>query len=178
MFVRLNETEKIISILKDKSQHAHKHYHEKIEKISTLYCYGYTETWGNNHTKAIKKAYQKRGDSTIFFIEWSKYNNGNFLHEAVHNARIVAKLVGDTLWNLHTKNIIDLKNFDFIGHSLGAHLVAFVARHIKNASKDQLLIRKIIASDPAGPTFFESMVIERNQQPLNKNDGEFNEVEC
>jgi Lipase len=136
-----------------------------------LYCYGFTSDFFDKSSQATIHAYQQRGNFTMFFIEWSKYNSGNFLLNAVHNANVVARLVSKALWDLHVKEIIDLSSFDFIGNSLGGHLVAFISRQIKFFSENSLIIKKIVATDPAGPTFYESIALRILQKPLNADDG-------
>lgn len=54
---------------------------------------------------------------------------------------------------------IPLGNITFIGHSLGAHVCGFAAKHIENLMGDKVGV--IVAADPAAPCFKDNKCEER-----------------
>lgn len=75
-----------------------------------------------------------------------------------------------------SQGAIDLNLFEFVGYSLGAHMIAFVSRQILSNSNNTLLIPKITGLDPAGIAYFDSLAMMILNSPLNSNDGEIHKL--
>lgn len=136
-----------------------------------MISYGFTESFDSSSVQDTIAAFKDRGDFIIFLLDWSEYNNGNYLLDASENAHRIGPIFGNVLWDLHLHGSIDLNDFEFIGNSLGAHMVAFVARQIFKSSGNTFLIPKITGLDPAGIAYFDSLALKILQSPLNANDG-------
>lgn len=104
-------------------------------------------------------AYVRRGylgkletQYNIILLDWSAYNK-NYL-QSLALMPVIATVVSNKLSKLAgsvDKSLwLDMPNWHFIGHSLGAHLAGMIARGLKD-SAGGALIRKLTALDPASP---------------------------
>lgn len=134
-----------------------------------LYGYGYTESFNSLSTQTVAESYIARNDHNILIIEWSNYSNGSYVFDAIPNSKIVGEILGKTLLRMKSEGF-NIDTFHLVGHSLGSHLVAFVARSFYTNSNKTLKLKKVTGFDPAGPLFywFGNVFIK----PINMNDGE------
>lgn len=133
-----------------------------------MYGYGYTELYTSLSTQTVVESYIERDDHNILVLEWSKYNTGNYVFEAIPNSYKIGEIFGKTL--LRMKNFgFDVDNFHLVGHSLGSHLVGFVGRSIYKNSNNTLKLKRITGLDPAGPFFYWFGALY--YQPISKSDG-------
>lgn len=58
-------------------------------KETTLYIHGYIETPEVESIHVIVDAYQKNGDQNIIILDWGDLADGNYLLDAVQNAKQV-----------------------------------------------------------------------------------------
>lgn len=83
-------------------------------------------------------------------MDWSEYNT-NYL-VSLSSMPVIANVIGDQLYELSQNpyNSLNLTNWHFIGHSLGAHIVGMIARRIK-ARAGEIIIPRVTGLDSAGP---------------------------
>lgn len=103
----MNDTEKLLN-----------HQKYNLELPTEIYAFGYTENLMSPGTQAIIESYQERGSHNILIIDWSSYNNGNYILEAIPNMKKIADIIGSTLLIMQNTGF-NLDNFHLIGHSLG-----------------------------------------------------------
>lgn len=56
---------------------------------TALYIHGYVESTAVESIHVIVDAYQKRGDHNLIVLEWGDLANGNYIFDAVINAKQV-----------------------------------------------------------------------------------------
>lgn len=136
-----------------------------------LYGYGYTERYNSSSVQKIVEAYIERADHNILVIDY--YSGGNYFFEAIPNTHKVGDLLGRKLLEMKRSGF-NIEGFHLIGHSLGAHLVAFIGRSVNAHSNKTEEVRRITALDPAGPFFYG--VGQRLNRPMKKEDGRFVDI--
>lgn len=62
-----------------------------LRKKTVLYLHGYIESMANESIHVVVDAYIKRGDHNILILDWSALAEGNYLFDAVPNAKAVKK---------------------------------------------------------------------------------------
>ncbi|KAL7012066.1 hypothetical protein ACKWTF_014611 [Chironomus riparius] len=142
-------------------------------RLQTLiYAFGFTESMASVTTQAIIDAYFKRGGFNILIIDWSAYSGTvpNDYNVAVGNMKAVGGLIGGRLSSIFTRAM--LRRMHLVGHSLGAHLCAYVNRGIPNNLFTER-IHKIIGLDPAGPLMYD---VALGNKPLSSSDAEVVQV--
>lgn len=118
-----------------------------------IYTYGYTETISSESSQAIVKSYIERNDHNILVIEWSKYNIGNYIFEAIPQMKVVSEAIGRALLEMKSLRF-NFKKFHLIGHSLGGQMIGYIARSLSSLSKNTTKLQRITSLDPAGPFFY------------------------
>lgn len=88
--------------------------------------------------------------ANIVFIDWSAYNTDYF--KSLANVPAIANVIGDKLYAMSQDphNRLNLDNWHFVGHSLGAHMVGMIASRIKLRA-GRVAVPKVTGLDPAGP---------------------------
>lgn len=88
--------------------------------------------------------------TNIILVDWSEYNTDYI--KSLASLPAIANAIGDKLYAMsqNTTNPLNLSTWHFIGHSLGAHLVAQIARRIKERA-GKTAIPRVTGLDPAGP---------------------------
>ncbi|KAK9507689.1 hypothetical protein O3M35_007490 [Rhynocoris fuscipes] len=114
-------------------------------KITMFVVHGFASDGNDYWLKELKDAYLQRVDANVFIVDWAEGAKLLSYFQVASNTRIVgAELVrfGKHLirLGLHPKNI------HLIGHSLGAHIMSYMAKGIHSPSK-------YLALDPAQPGF-------------------------
>jgi pimeloyl-ACP methyl ester carboxylesterase len=148
----------------------HPNFNQNFKTV--LYGYGYTQYFEEATVQTIMKAYHKRGGYNFLVIDWSSYNSGDYF-QTRDNLTDIGKLFGRKFYEMELESNYTLKvnKFHFVGHSMGAHLVAKIARSFFKASNlANLKIEHITALDPAGIGFYDP-INSIFQAPLQKNDG-------
>uniref|UniRef100_A0A6G1SKN8 Pancreatic lipase-related protein 2 n=2 Tax=Aceria tosichella TaxID=561515 RepID=A0A6G1SKN8_9ACAR len=112
------------------------------------------------------------GGVNVITVDWSASNHG-FYSQAVSHTTMVARQVTIFLYYLYRVKGADifrdkemLDNLHLVGHSLGAHIAAFVGQDLGG------LVGRITGLDPAGPSFDQVP----NQQRLDRTDAKLVEV--
>ncbi|KAL7012065.1 hypothetical protein ACKWTF_014610 [Chironomus riparius] len=133
---------------------------------TVIYAFGFTKNIDDSLSQTILDAYVKRGGHNIIVIDWSAYNGVTVADypAAIENMKVIGELVGARI-AMTFRNFATLR-FHLVGHSLGAHLVAYINRGIPKSFLTPQ-IPKIIGLDPAGPYMYNSSY---NHHPLNASD--------
>jgi len=117
----------------------------------------------------FKDNYFAVGDFNIFSIDWGDLESwSNYPHAAAitkpvgeHSAQLV-KLLGE--------HVGVFENIHLVGHSLGAHVVGFIAKEVKKMGLGK--ISRMTGLDPAFP-FFE---LQGPEGRIDKSDAEFVQI--
>lgn len=144
-------------------------YSPKLPTI--LYSFGWTETLNSQTIQEIMKAYQTRGGFNFIVTDWSAYDRQDYMTIVQGQLQKMGKAYGRKLYEMQSKGSIHLKSWHFVGHSLGAHMVGYIARSIKQFSLNLIKIKRITGLDPAGPDMYNETEFQMNK-PLWKSDGE------
>jgi hypothetical protein len=119
--------------------------------------------------KQITDAFRTYGHENLILVDWSAYNIGNYIG-AINNSVQIGNLIGIKLYNVFGK---DLRYFELIGHSLGAHLSGNINRGIASVSNNKARIPIITGLDPAGPGFYNASNNNSPvRNPLNASDAD------
>jgi len=116
---------------------------------TTILCHGFLssayEPWMGNLSLALLERY----DQNVIIIDWSKGADGNYFDylQAVGNTRVVSAVVTRLIVYLMEKNLASPERIHLIGHSLGAHIMAYVGKSFLGK------IWWLTGLDPAGPLF-------------------------
>ncbi|VVC88677.1 unnamed protein product [Leptidea sinapis] len=95
-------------------------------------------------------------------VDWSKGGNTWKYWRAVANTRRVGSDTTGFMRQLISATGANIKDFHFVGHSLGAHIAAYVSYHLGR-------VARVTGLDPAQPCFNNSTSVER----LDKTDADF-----
>lgn len=136
-----------------------------------LFSYGFKDDFDD--TRLMMEAFQKRGGFNFLVVDWSDYNARSYLPVA-NDVKTIAELYGDALFGLPLAKATNFSSWSFVGHSLGAHMVGFIARRIHKLSNQAILIRRLTGLDPAGPAFYDMFFFTIVGVHLQKSDGELN----
>lgn len=166
-FTELGNIRKVQDILNNR------HHYVNLGANWIFLIYGFHEHLYSESVQTLLKAYKKRGQFIVFVLEWSIYNQEANQFLAISKARQIAPQISLFLNNeLHNQNVINLRLFEFVGISIGAHLVAFISRDIYEKSGHVLKIPQITGLDPAGRIYFDSDSLRVLDDHMNANDGE------
>ncbi|XP_034945186.1 pancreatic triacylglycerol lipase-like [Chelonus insularis] len=136
------------------------------QKPTYFITHGYTSEsdnpWFNNLTEAI--LFKK--DSNVFAVDWALGSSALYC-TAASNTRIVAAEIQRVIHYLKANASLDLSKVHLFGHSLGAHIMAYVGKNFTNPP-----IHRITALDPAQPGFQGKNALVR----LNNSDASFIDV--
>ncbi|KAK9507688.1 hypothetical protein O3M35_007489 [Rhynocoris fuscipes] len=110
--------------------------------------HGFAADGNDEWLKELKDTYLEKVDANVFIVDWGEGAKLLNYLQVASNTRIVgAELVR------FGKHLIGLglhpEKIHLIGHSLGAHIMSYMAKGIQSPSK----IRRITALDPAQPGF-------------------------
>ncbi|KAK9507690.1 hypothetical protein O3M35_007491 [Rhynocoris fuscipes] len=116
----------------------------------------------------MKDAILNNVDANVFVVDWEKGSSVCNYLQAASNTRIVgAELV--RLAKHLLKDGLTTSRMHLIGHSLGAHIMGYLGKGVKDKSR---IVRRITALDPAQPGFEGSSEEVR----LNKEDAQYVDV--
>lgn len=89
----------------------------------------------------IVDAYLKRGNENIILLDWGTLADGNYLLDAVQNAKQLGVKMADVLIEMFTDGL-NVQQFHLVGHSLGGQLSGIIGRNvIKKTNKSIILPR-------------------------------------
>ncbi|XP_060810317.1 pancreatic triacylglycerol lipase [Amyelois transitella] len=118
-------------------------------------------SWVTDMTRALLDW----ADVNVIAVDWSGGGDTWKYWRAVANTRRVGSDVTRFMRQLMAASGAKIKDFHFIGHSLGAHISSYVSYHIGGVSR-------ITGLDPAQPCFLTTDHTER----LDKTDADFVDV--
>ncbi|XP_012058882.1 PREDICTED: phospholipase A1-like [Atta cephalotes] len=118
--------------------------------------HGFTSYANSSHTRDL--AMQLKRKHIVFALDWSqgackdgipilKYTA---YPSAVINTREIGHLLANYTLTLIKQCKVPIEKITYIGHSLGAHVSGFAAKHMQSVN---FTIRNIIGADPAWPLF-------------------------
>ncbi|XP_076646271.1 phospholipase A1 isoform X2 [Halictus rubicundus] len=117
------------------------------DRDSILYIHGFLEDSKSKNAQVVPKAYLDRGDVNVVVVDWGELAlNINYFYVASQVA-MLGKAIAESLLKLA---VIDLSRLHVIGHSLGAHVAAYVARSLN------FTLNRLTGLDPALPLFYPS----------------------
>ncbi|XP_055376343.1 lipase member I [Condylostylus longicornis] len=129
--------------------------HEKFDKNkkTVLYLHGYLENREVESVQVIADAYLCRSDINIIIVDWGELADGNYLYDAVPNAKQLGPQLSKVLLEMF-ENGLNIEKFHIVGHSLGGQVAGMIGREIIDRTKGRLIIPRITALDPAFPPFY------------------------
>lgn len=119
--------------------------HEKFQasKKTVLYIHGYLENSEVESIHVIVDAYLSRDDYNIVILDWGELADGNYMLDAVVNAKQLGPVIAKVLIGLFD-NGLDINTFHLIGHSLGGQVSGIIGREIyKRSGKTKKLKRYV-----------------------------------
>lgn len=123
--------------------------HQSFSSLFLL-THGYLEStqleWVHEMVGALLSS---GGDVGVITVDWSKAAPPTYA-QAVANIRLVGVMVGRVVSRLVDTGVSE-KDIHLIGHSLGAHLMAYAAAHFTDTTG--LRVGRLTGLDPAGPYF-------------------------
>jgi hypothetical protein len=155
----------------------HKLYNRLLHTV--VYSFGYTETVDGPLVQILIGAFVKNKRYNILIVDFGAYSSSrsgppsipDYL-AVIESIKKIGPLVGESLWNAFGSKLTS--SFYLIGHSLGAHLSAYINRGIKaaTANTQHRRITTIIGLDPAAPIFFPFGNSTTTNQPLKATDAD------
>ncbi|XP_050441631.1 pancreatic lipase-related protein 2-like isoform X2 [Adelges cooleyi] len=106
----------------------------------------------------------KNSDSNVIFVQWK--SSQIWYPTSVQQLKGVANETAILIKYLKNHLGLDLTNVHLIGHSLGAHTVGFVGKHLQGQ------VGRITGLDPAGPAYYNAPPANR----LDYTDAQFVDV--
>lgn len=94
-----------------------------------MYVHGYVESMAVESIHVIVDAYQRRGDQNIIVMDWGSLAEGNYVLDAVVNAKQLGPRMADVLIGLFDAGL-DVERFHLVGHSLGGQLSGIIGRNV------------------------------------------------
>ena|SRR5690349_9151318 len=116
------------------------HFNAKLPTV--LYISGWTQSPDASTTRALVKAYLKRGDYNILLLDWSDYSVGIYAAVMIRISKI-SRLFGRELPKLFDQGL-NAKFFHCIGHSFGAHSCGIIGRELNEVSKRKYKLGRFV----------------------------------
>ncbi|XP_043267321.1 lipase member H-like [Venturia canescens] len=116
-----------------------------VDKPMVVYVHGFTESVNSTSVQTIVEAYLNRSDHNILVVDWNIIARENYIQVATNVESVgttVAKALNDIV-----HGGFPAKNIHVVGHSMGAHVSAYVGRNV------DFPLQRITGLDPAGPLF-------------------------
>ncbi|CAG9576066.1 unnamed protein product [Danaus chrysippus] len=135
------------------------------DRRTILIVHGFMSHSNASWVLDMTRAFLEWRDVNVIAVDWSKGGNTWKYWRAVANTRRVGSDVVGFMKQLMSATGANVKDFHFIGHSLGAHIVSYVSYHIGR-------VARITGLDPAQPCFRTSSRVER----LDETDADFVDV--
>ncbi|XP_046967186.1 pancreatic triacylglycerol lipase-like [Vanessa cardui] len=135
------------------------------DRRTILIIHGFMSHSNASWVREMTGAFLEWADVNVIAVDWSKGGNTWKYWRAVANTRRVGSDVTGFMKQLMSATGARVKDFHFVGHSLGAHIASYVSYHIGKVSR-------ITGLDPAQPCFRTSNRVER----LDDTDADFVDV--
>ncbi|CAH2099638.1 unnamed protein product [Euphydryas editha] len=137
----------------------------KPNRRTILIVHGFMSHSNASWVREMTDAFLEWADVNVIAADWSAGGNTWKYWRAVANTRRVGSDITDFMNQLMSATGAKVRDFHFVGHSLGAHIVSYVSYHIGRVSR-------ITGLDPAQPCFRTLNLIER----LDDTDADFVDV--
>ncbi|XP_014360517.2 pancreatic triacylglycerol lipase [Papilio machaon] len=137
----------------------------KPNRRTIMIVHGFMSHSNASWVTAMTNAFLQWGDVNVIAVDWSQGGNTWKYWRAVANTRTVGGDVTGFMQQLMKETGANAKDFHFVGHSLGAHIVSYVSYHLGRVSR-------ITGLDPAQPCFRTNNLVER----LDSTDADFVDV--
>lgn len=82
-----------------------KHPRFDLTRETALYIHGYIETPEVESIHVIVDAYQKNGEQNIIILDWGELADGNYLLDAVQNAKQLGPKIASVLIDLFNNGL-------------------------------------------------------------------------
>lgn len=129
------------------------HSEFRPEQKTAIYVHGYVESMAVESIHVIVDAYQRRGDHNIIILDWGSLAEGNYLLDAVINAKQLGPHVAGVLIGLFDGGL-PIERFHLVGHSLGGQMSGIIGRNVISKSNKKYMLPRISVLDPAFPPFY------------------------
>ncbi|XP_050673973.1 lipase member I-like isoform X1 [Leptidea sinapis] len=123
---------------------------------TVVYTFGYRGRTDGPATTAVLNAYIATNKRNVLLLDWENEARSGvlgiplgYVMYALPNSKRVGQQLGSALLNMH-KAGFSLRQFHLIGHSLGAHLLGYTGRWIREHGQ---VIPRITGLDPARSMF-------------------------
>ncbi|CAH2262152.1 jg26807 [Pararge aegeria aegeria] len=137
----------------------------KPERKTVMIVHGFMSHSNASWVLDMTSAFLEWDDVNVIAVDWSRGGNTWKYWRAVANTRRVGSDVTGFMKQLMAATGARVKDFHFVGHSLGAHIASYVSFHIGR-------VARITGLDPAQPCFRTSNRVER----LDETDADFVDV--
>ncbi|XP_045761420.1 pancreatic triacylglycerol lipase-like [Maniola jurtina] len=137
----------------------------KPSRKTIMIVHGFMSHSNASWVRDMTSAFLEWDDVNVIAVDWSRGGNTWKYWRAVANTRRVGSDVTGFMKQLMAATGARVKDFHFVGHSLGAHIASYVSYHIGR-------VARITGLDPAQPCFRTSNRVER----LDDTDADFVDV--
>ncbi|KAL0277659.1 UNVERIFIED_CONTAM: hypothetical protein PYX00_004877 [Menopon gallinae] len=118
-------------------------------------AHGFVDTGERPWIKKMTKELLERSDANVIVVDWSGGSDPPYT-QAVANIRLVGAMTAHLIKGILNQDVgLQTERIHFIGHSLGAHLAAYVGSTLKESG---LTLGRITGLDPAEPHFSKTDV--------------------
>ncbi|XP_022170448.1 lipase member H-like isoform X2 [Myzus persicae] len=125
-------------------------------KSLIVFVHGFRSSPRTGVVADLGKSLMQWTDSNVVLVDWSKWTQKLDYTDAVLKLPAVATYLFDWLNSLRDRGIVQsLDDVTLIGHSLGAQLIGYTGHRLNGT------IKRVIALEPAQPSFKDSQKIER-----------------
>lgn len=113
--------------------------------------HGWGGKWNNDQNSLIKDSYLKNGRNepvNVFIVDWSMFSDSSNYYISKSKCSVAGAALGALIDWMNSSAGLSFSKLHLIGHSLGAHVVGFAGKTVKNGR-----IHTIYGLDPAMPLF-------------------------
>ncbi|KAK4878891.1 hypothetical protein RN001_011397 [Aquatica leii] len=153
--------------------------HRNLEGTTNLNClnaslrtvfiiHGWLQSDQQPWIQQMKNAYLDHFLANVVVLDWSEDASSNTYYPSAYKVPEVGNFLGQALYILHHKNLINIKSTQLVGFSLGAHVAGY-AGQVFTAKSNGNKIKTIIGLDAASSLFEYTS----NERRLDANDAEF-----
>lgn len=152
---------------------------ETVSTKSTYFQLYFTFVWRQtlefyveqNYPEVIPPGKKLQISRNIVLLDWSSYNTSKYFTSIIKNMIGISPYVGNKIYEMtNSGNPLSLTMWQFIGHSLGAHMAGLISRRVKESSGGKTIVPRVTGLDPAGP-FLNYSISELFIAHLQKTDG-------
>lgn len=112
-----------------------------LTKNTVLYLHGYLEDPDVESIHVIAEAYLERDDTNLIVLDWGELADGNYIFDAVVNAKQLAPELAKVLLEMFDHGL-DIEKFHIVGHSLGGQMAGIIGREILKRTKGEKKLKR------------------------------------